>query len=1351
MIHLRGGAGRPDFDGLKYDGGEPAQGDPGPLQTLPYFYGPRPWRFREEILSGALEIKNTTLIQDTGMALLNRILAPQEFTTRFRERRVERFGRWELDRFCVSSVTFDEELQFLDPNPPLRLEKMHKNNAPEVGNRRTWMTSELGPIVFDEVFRKLVDRGECDVLIVGRQQFMIHPFKINLTQKRREHFQYYMSGLDGVDEPPDAHISQFRQGKRFWAFFMHNGIEVAGWSDDLRVVFKVRGHENDESKKWRMNIQEKDEFDFERLNEELQNLSVDMKGLHYYIEDEEVRFRVLGVPPARQRVYYKLESDMDVTAMRYKLTHLVESGAAFLQVVVGPLPPGARVEAVDTEFDTEQEGRDNDHFWLAILDTHTGELFDHNSLDGVGRDRVLMENLRQNIDRLNNHYGLGLRHATRIIDAECHIQENGYDCGFIALNALLQFVICRIGAAKAPATRPMGKNNPAAKLLTITNFSEKQGGANDFRRMLNSIVHMWRRKQDGIFKGDPIGDTDVEESVLEAAVGEKKYYKIPTRKWFVEDDEWMSTNEVEDPFEQCRQLDYSQLAGKIGKASEMALALVDEHLGHFNQLERVRYHLDHAGAVVFSFKSWPDPLSVAGECPARCPHLLDIVPVPLNCKVILQPYKPQRGDSSASATQMAQSRANNLLLRTDKVMIGQCDSGFFAQANSGMHNNRTTLEFNGYPMASGVNSNIFRVLKLPEVGYFQVGDTFWGFVRRELPDIPEDCLRIPDRIFSANPALTNCRENDLLIGRYLSLQGMGPALRAWKAIGGRVYPTDHARGVKDLILPEGIEWEATSDDSMPESSNTEKPPRPKIKEPKKKSGGRGNDSIRDILGEIRTFPTTRVQQDDEPASGVSWDIDKSLEARQDRIKRYREQAERSWKQQLEWRRKTEGRTPEYDPENSIKSPQRDPESGAVVYEFSSSDEGDWTGETRRRKRAKIAESLLGAGHPAIQRDVDVTSVIHPSHPLRFFATLTTDQTPPPDVRPVRPGLSGGDGTTELVKGVPEDTTSQPPKPSPEVEVEKPEKPVKEPVKENEPESEPEKPTEPEPEKPTEPEPEPESEPESEPEPEPKTPARPPTPPTTVPTPVTPAPKPPKPKPTNKEDTSEAAFKAAKSNGLVICPSCGTSLKTQKVEAALKNHGPDTLCCVRNWNRLVKKKTAEMYARKKRFAALRKKGITKKKDIPKGNPDYSPRVKPAVIVTEDEPDDDTGSEYDPSSVEPETPANPPPPPRPPQPPKNDPPPKPTPQKPTNKNQFKFPDDDPRSEAVFVATRTGKNGRKICPYCGANLGSQAYNAAMANHGPDTGCNVRDWDTLVAQVTQEMKDRKKQLDKEKKRKRK
>ena len=38
-------------------------------------------------------------------------------------------------------------------------------------------------------------------------------------------------------------------------------------------------------------------------------------------------------------------------------------------------------------------------------------------------------------------------------------------------------------------------------------------------------------------------------------------------------------------------------------------------------------------------------------------------------------------------------------------------------------------------------------------------------------------------------------------------------------------------------------------------------------------------------------------------------------------------------------------------------------------------------------------------------------------------------------------------------------------------------------------------------------------------------------------------------------------------------------------------------------------------------------------------------------------------------------------------------------------------------------------------------------MSNHGPGTACNVVDWTTLVQSVTQEMKDRKKALEKNKK----
>jgi len=89
----------------------------------------------------------------------------------------------------------------------------------------------------------------------------------------------------------------------------------------------------------------------------------------------------------------------------------------------------------------------------------------------------------------------------------------------------------------------------------------------------------------------------------------------------------------------------------------------------------------------------------------------------------------------------------------------------------------------------------------------------------------------------------------------------------------------------------------------------------------------------------------------------------------------------------------------------------------------------------------------------------------------------------------------------------------------------------------------------------------------------------------------------------------------------------------------------------------------------------------------------------VLISDDEGGEESASDYSPVK----------------EPPKKDPPTKPTTQKPPKKdppkkNPFEFPEDDPRSEAVFMATRAGKNGRKICPHCGASLASQAYNVSF-----------------------------------------
>jgi hypothetical protein len=66
----------------------------------------------------------------------------------------------------------------------------------------------------------------------------------------------------------------------------------------------------------------------------------------------------------------------------------------------------------------------------------------------------------------------------------------------------------------------------------------------------------------------------------------------------------------------------------------MALSLTDPNCGHNTQLELARYHLENAGAILFSVK--PQSKSDRPCDDHNCHHLIDIIPLPLNFKIILQ-------------------------------------------------------------------------------------------------------------------------------------------------------------------------------------------------------------------------------------------------------------------------------------------------------------------------------------------------------------------------------------------------------------------------------------------------------------------------------------------------------------------------------------------------------------------------------------------------------------------------------------------------------------------------------------------------------------------------------------------
>ena len=359
-----------------------------------------------------------------------------------------------------------------------------------------------------------------------------------------------------------------------------------------------------------------------------------MDGLHYFIQQEWFRYGILGVAEEKRQPYHQLANDNDAVLLRYKLQILVGDAADYLNVVVGPLPYGGRVEKPDyaglgdVKIPRALAGN---HFWLAILDTHNGELFDHDSFSMYSGGAVLMGNLQRNINYLYAHYDLHLPEVKEPVKAKRYDQKNDFDCGFIALNIMLQFIVCRIGASKELHKGALGKENPAAQLYTPAFFDAANGGALDLRIALNSMVH--------IIDGKGPTAESIEHDKLIAAIADEKFYRVPSRGRFFTGQGWIETDPRKRPFDEACQPDFLRLAEKMKAAMRMTLCVVDPDLGHRRQLEYIRYFLEHAGGVLFSVKqplAWFDVAQQ--ECLIeRCPHLVDVIPIPLNCKVVLQP------------------------------------------------------------------------------------------------------------------------------------------------------------------------------------------------------------------------------------------------------------------------------------------------------------------------------------------------------------------------------------------------------------------------------------------------------------------------------------------------------------------------------------------------------------------------------------------------------------------------------------------------------------------------------------------------------------------------------------------
>jgi hypothetical protein len=297
--------------------------------------------------------------------------------------------------------------------------------------------------------------------------------------------------------------------------------------------------------------------------------------------------------------------------LKYKLAHIFQGlcrkddtrrESFNPTVLLGPLPDSATTCDIHRGFD--DIGFQGNHFWLAILDTWTGELYDHNTrrYNDYPNDDDFLANFRTNVNHFYNLHNINLppvQDITRVF----HRQSNDYYCGYIALDKLLQFILTR-------ATRDLGQSNnafdksrnPADEMFTANNFEEII--CPSWRLAISYIAHMHDKRPDS--KG-----TVLNLSVLKRNLTEGRYTPPDSR----------------------------ELALTMESTIPIGQALIDPNMGHQEQLELVRYFLDHCGAVLFSFKIPTDQFEVLDPeyCFKTCDHLVDIIPIPIDYKAILQP------------------------------------------------------------------------------------------------------------------------------------------------------------------------------------------------------------------------------------------------------------------------------------------------------------------------------------------------------------------------------------------------------------------------------------------------------------------------------------------------------------------------------------------------------------------------------------------------------------------------------------------------------------------------------------------------------------------------------------------
>jgi len=636
-------------------GGAPRR-RPGPPQTMPYFYGPVRWRYHFDT---QWEARTLPRVDDALVPIVydptvfQRILQESAFTAPRAQERAQRFGEWQLDDHVCGPVEFDTEVPFHATNPR-GLSTWNKLYTSPEGDKsglaaKNEVTNAIGPPLYEQLFAPFhrFPHG-CDIHIVGGSDFMGGHLPLKLITGARPEPLLHHTSIANPNDRPDSHIVGLRKA-RFWAFYMHNTGECVYAMDQDPTIDFV---DSDGGKLASCKIVDERQKRglaypapsrgklFEHISNNLLELEprlwsllgktkIPRNQMYYSISEEEQLF--IQLEATQPRKFYPLRDEEDLRVLEYKARSAAQSSRNpdRVTVIVSRLPMGLGAEPVAKEF-PERKGEVANHWWLMIYDKESGILWDHNTLEAT--QTMQIDRLRANLGSLSRLYSLGVPDNITVRRANCVIQDDGFSCGTLALHTLWMFHMDRDAVLRGytsqgvPRRGSSGRDAQAVAGFRYTNDVFDAAANKAFRRTLSQLCHANREISTGdwfvLRRGEPKA---IDKSRGPYNMFQSKYFRAP---W-----DAGATDHSGPVYEH---MDTSAIAEWFQAANAMALNLLNND--HNGALERIRYHLENAGGVLFSFKDHPNILHDPDtQCEGgSCPHLIDIVPVPLNCKVILQ-------------------------------------------------------------------------------------------------------------------------------------------------------------------------------------------------------------------------------------------------------------------------------------------------------------------------------------------------------------------------------------------------------------------------------------------------------------------------------------------------------------------------------------------------------------------------------------------------------------------------------------------------------------------------------------------------------------------------------------------